>query len=158
MLWVCWCQCVPQRQFSCSIQACTSTDMAWTIWSPLHCQIFGLYSDLLLLDSQLQAAHHSALVCHHLDSWGQSRIWWCIYMSLLSDPVIKGFNHTKLVVLWTAFISLDFGFVLLQPENNQASANAATEYCAGKGFSCMNSDTKTTLHPMCFGACRTCGN
>ena len=75
-----------------------------------------------------------------------------IRMSLLSDPVIKRFDHTKLIVLRTDFSSLGFGFVLLQPGNDQASVEAAKNYCAGKEFSFMNPDSNATLHPICFGA------
>jgi hypothetical protein len=64
-----------------------------------------------------------------------------ICMALLSDPVIKRFDHTKLVVLRTDFSSYGFGFVLLQPGNNQASIDAANDYLAGKGFSFMSKES-----------------
>ena len=81
-----------------------------------------------------------------------------IRMALLSDPVVKRFDHTKLVVLRSDFSSFGFGFVLLQPGNNHESIDAAAAYRAGKGFSFMDKDSKAVLHPICFGARRTRGN
>ena len=81
-----------------------------------------------------------------------------IRMALLSDPVIKRFDHTKLVVLRTDFSSYGFGFVLLQPGNDKASIDATDDYLAGKAFSFMSKDSKANLHPVCFGARRTRGN
>jgi hypothetical protein len=81
-----------------------------------------------------------------------------IRMALLSDPVIRRFDHTKLIVLRTDFSSLGFGFVLLQPGVDQASIDATADYRAGKGFVFMTPGSKAILHPICFGARRTRGN
>jgi hypothetical protein len=55
----------------------------------------------------------------------------------LSDLCIECFDHRKLIVLHTNFSSLGFGFVLLQPGNDEASVKAAQDYQDGKGFSFM---------------------
>jgi hypothetical protein len=51
-----------------------------------------------------------------------------------------------------------FGFVLLQPGNNEALVQAAQDYHDGKGFSFMTKGSKAILRPVCFGARQTCGN
>ena len=55
--------------------------------------------------------------------------------AILLDPCIQRFDYRKLVVLRTDFFSLGFGYVLLQPGNDEASVKAAKSYRAGKGFS-----------------------
>jgi hypothetical protein len=58
-------------------------------------------------------------------------------------------------VLGTNFSSPGFGFVLLQPGNNETLVNTAKDYLDGKGFSFMTKGSAAVLHPVCFGACRT---
>jgi hypothetical protein len=72
--------------------------------------------------------------------------------AILSDPCIQRFNYRKLTVLRSDFSAQGFGFVLLQPGNNEASVQAALDYCDGKGFSFMTKDSKAILRPVCFGA------
>ena len=78
--------------------------------------------------------------------------------SILSDPVIKRFNHNKLCVLRSDFSSLGFGYVLLQPGSDSESIKAMDDYRAGKGFTFMTPGSLGMLHPICFGARRTRGN
>jgi len=74
------------------------------------------------------------------------------------DPYIQRFDHQKLVVLRSDFSSLGFGYVLLQPGNDEASVKAAQDYRAGKGLSFMSKGLKAILRPICFGEQKTCGN
>jgi hypothetical protein len=78
--------------------------------------------------------------------------------AILLDPCIQQFNHCKLIVLRTDFLARGFGFVLLQPGNDEASVQAAQDYCDGKGFSFMTKGSKAILRPVCFGARQTRGN
>jgi hypothetical protein len=78
--------------------------------------------------------------------------------AILSDPCIQRFDHRKLIVLRTDFSSKGFGYVLLQPGNDEVSVGAARDYLEGKGFPFMTKDSKAILHPVCFGARRTRGN
>ena len=72
--------------------------------------------------------------------------------AILLDPCIQRFDYRKLVVLRTDFSSFGFGYVLLQPGNDEASVRAAQDYRAGIGFSFMTIGLKATLRPICFGA------
>ena len=76
----------------------------------------------------------------------------------MSDPCIQRFDHCKLIVLRTNFSSKGFGYVLLQPGNDEASVKAAQDYLDGKGFNFMTKDFKAILHPVCFGTRCTRGN
>ncbi len=78
--------------------------------------------------------------------------------AILLDPCIQRFDHRKLVVLRSDFPSLGFGYVLLQPGNDNASVRAEQDYRAGKGFSFMTKVSNATLQPICFGAQRSRGN
>ena len=84
--------------------------------------------------------------------------WEDLKGAILSDPCIQRFDHRKLIVLRTDFSSKGFGYVLLQPGNDDASVRAAQDYLDGKGFTFMTKDSKAILHPVCFGARRTRGN
>ena len=84
--------------------------------------------------------------------------WEDLKGSILADPCIQRFDHRKLIVLRTDFSAKGFGYVLLQPGNDEASTNAAKDYLDGKGFTFMTKDSKAILHPVCFGARRTRGN
>ncbi len=94
------------------------------------------------------------------DHWTlQAEIAWNdLKDAILLDPCIQRFDHRKLVVLRTDFSSFGFGYVLLQPGNNEASVRAAQDYRAGKGFSFMTKGSQATLQPICFGARQSRGN
>jgi hypothetical protein len=62
------------------------------------------------------------------------------------------------VVLRTDFFALGFGYVLLQPGNDDASTQGLQDYWDGKGFSFMTKELSATLHPICFGAWKCRGN
>ncbi len=84
--------------------------------------------------------------------------WEDLKGAILSNPCIQCIHHCKLIVLRTNFSSLGFGFVLLQPGNNEALAKAAKDYLDGKGFSFMTKGSAAVLHLVCFGTCCTCKN
>ncbi len=84
--------------------------------------------------------------------------WEDLKGAILSDPCIQRFDHCKLIVLQTDFSSLGFGFVLLQPGNDDASTEAAQDYQDRCSFSFTMKGSTAALHPVCFGACRTQGN
>ncbi len=84
--------------------------------------------------------------------------WEDLKDAILSNPCIQRFNYRKLIVLRTDFSSHGFGYILLQPGNNEASVQAAQDYRDGKGFSFMEKGSKAILRPICFGAQRTRGN
>jgi hypothetical protein len=84
--------------------------------------------------------------------------WEDLKEAILSDPCIQRFDYRKLTVLHSDFSAQGFGFVLLQPGNDEASVQAAQDYPGGKGFSFMTKDSKAILRPVCFGACRIRGN
>ncbi len=79
-------------------------------------------------------------------------------LAIISNPCLQQFDHRKLVVLCMDFLSLGFGYVLLQPGNNAASTQALLDYRAGKGFSFMNKESAAHLHLVCFGAHKCQGN
>ena len=86
------------------------------------------------------------------------RAWEDLKDAILLDPCIQRFDHRKMVVLRTEFSSLGFGFVLPQPGNDKASVKAAQDYRTGKRFSFMTKVSMEILWPVCFGACKNCGN
>jgi hypothetical protein len=48
--------------------------------------------------------------------------------SILSDPCLMRFNHNRLVVLRTDFLSAGFGYVVCQPNTDEASEAAMTAF------------------------------
>jgi len=78
--------------------------------------------------------------------------WEDLKDAILLDPCIQRFDYRKLVVLRTDFSSLGFGYVLLQPGNDEASVKAVHNYRADKGFSFMTKGSTAILQPICFGA------
>jgi hypothetical protein len=84
--------------------------------------------------------------------------WEDLKEAIMSDPCIQRFDYRKLCVLCTDFSSRGFGYVLLQPANNEASTQAAQDYRNGKGLSFMTKGSTAILRPVCFGARRFCGN
>jgi hypothetical protein len=81
--------------------------------------------------------------------------WNDLKEAILSDPCIQRFDYRKLVVLRTDFSSFGFGYVFLQPGNDEASVKASQDYRAGKGFSFMTKGSRAILRPICFGARRS---
>ena len=79
-------------------------------------------------------------------------------IAIISDPCLQRFNYRKLVILWTDFSAWGFGYMLLQPRNDDASVQASQDYRDGKGFTFMTKDSKAVLHPICFGAWKYHGN
>jgi hypothetical protein len=78
--------------------------------------------------------------------------------AIISNPCLQRFDYQKLVVLCTDFSALGFGYVLLQPVNDDTSIKASQDYRDGKGFSFMTKDSPAVLHPVCFGAWKCHGN
>jgi hypothetical protein len=78
--------------------------------------------------------------------------------AIISNPCLQQFDYRKLVVLCTDFSALGFGYVLLQPGNNDASIQALQDYRDGKGFSFMSNKSLATLHLICFGDQKCRGN
>ncbi len=84
--------------------------------------------------------------------------WEDLKDAILLDPCIQQFDYCNLIVLHTDFASHGFGYILLQPGNDEASVQAAQDYRDGTGFSFMTKGSKAILCPVCFGARRTRGN
>ena len=75
-----------------------------------------------------------------------------IKQSILSDPCLMRFNHQRLIVLCTDFLSRGFGYVVCQPGNDKASNEAMNAYQFGADFSFMTKTSTATLRPVAFGA------
>jgi hypothetical protein len=84
--------------------------------------------------------------------------WEDLKDAILLDPCIQRFDYRKLIVLHTDFLSHGFGYILLQPGNDEALTQAVQDYRDGKGFSFMAKGSKAILRPVCFGARQTRGN
>ena len=108
----------------------------------LHTLIKGEYTDPI--------AQHWTLDAEHA--------WNDLKDAIILDPCIQRFDNRKLSVLRTDFSSLGFGYVLLQPGDEEASVKAVQNYRASKGFSFMTKGLTATLRPICFGSQTTCGN
>ncbi len=80
-----------------------------------------------------------------------------IKQAILLDPCLMQFNHQQLIVLCTDFSSCGFGYVLCQPENNEASTAAINAYQSGTDFSFMTKSSRAALHPVVFGTQRCRG-
>jgi hypothetical protein len=78
--------------------------------------------------------------------------------AIISDPCLQRFDYRKPVILWTDFSARGFGYMLLQPGNDDASSQASQDYQDGKGFTFMTKGSKAVLHPICFGAPKCRGN
>jgi hypothetical protein len=81
-----------------------------------------------------------------------------IKQAILSNPCLKRFDHNRLIVLRTNFLSKGFGYVLCQPGNDAASTRAMNAYRSGSDFSFMTKESTAVLHPVAFGARRCRGN
>ncbi len=78
--------------------------------------------------------------------------------TIISNRCLQWFDFQKLVVLCTDFSALDFGYMLLQPGNDDTSIKALQDYRDDKGFSFMTKDLLAVLYPICFGAWKCCSN
>jgi hypothetical protein len=61
--------------------------------------------------------------------------------NIISDPCIVRFDYRKLIVLWTDFSSLGFGWVLCQPGDDAATNQTVHNYREGRGFNMMTKDS-----------------
>ncbi len=68
------------------------------------------------------------------------------------------FNHMRLVVLRTDFLSKGFGYIVCQPGTDTASEQAIAAYQAGQDFAFMTTDSSAVLQPVAFGGRRCCSN
>ncbi len=84
--------------------------------------------------------------------------WEDLKDAILLDPCIQQFDYHKMIVLHTDFSSHGFGYVLLQPGNDEASTQAAQDYRDSNRFSFMLKGSKSILRPVCFEAQWTCSN
>jgi hypothetical protein len=69
--------------------------------------------------------------------------------AILADPCVLHFDYWKLIVLWTNFLCLGFGWVLCQPGDNKASNKTVQEYRSGKGFNFMTKESSAILRSVC---------
>jgi hypothetical protein len=67
---------------------------------------------------------------------------------------LRHFNHMRLVVLRTNFLSKGLGYVVCQPGTDTASEQAMAAYQAGRDFAFMTMDSSTVLRPVAFGSRR----
>jgi hypothetical protein len=77
---------------------------------------------------------------------------------ILCNPCLHRFNHKKLTDLRINFLSQGFGYVVCQPDNDNASLQLVAQYISGNGFGLMTSTSKGTLYPAAFGSRQTRGN
>ncbi len=78
--------------------------------------------------------------------------------ALLDDPCLKRYDHQKLLVLCTDFSTDGFGYVALQPGDDEASLSAMHTCMRGSDFLFMTKDSTAVLHPVAFGCHRTRSN
>jgi hypothetical protein len=81
-----------------------------------------------------------------------------LQQSILCDPCLKRFDHSKLTVLCTDFSAIGFGFVLCQPADDDILTAMAAQFMSGNRFDFMGKENAGTLHPVAFGLRRTRGN
>ena len=126
---------------------------------------FGQYNSGFIPNFELRVVALHSIACHNY-SMPLGDLWTPaarsasddIRSAILADPCIKRFDPTKLVVLRTDFSSFGFGYVLLQPGDDEASLSAVQDYRNGKGFAFMTKASSAVLHPICFGSRKTRGN
>ncbi len=75
-----------------------------------------------------------------------------IKQAILSNPCLKRFNHQRLIVLQTDFLSQGFGYVVCQPGNDDASTAAMDTYQCSSDFNFMATSSAAVLHLVAFGA------
>ncbi len=81
-----------------------------------------------------------------------------IKLAILSDPCLKRFDHNRLIVLWSDFLSKGFGYAVCQPGTDTALTIAMDAYRSGSDFSFMTKDSAAVLYPVAFSARRCRGN
>jgi hypothetical protein len=77
---------------------------------------------------------------------------------ILCNPCLSCFNHKKLTILWTNFSSQGFGYVVCQPDDDNAFLQLVSQYMSSSGFGFMTLTSKGTLYPVAFGSWQTHGN
>ena len=78
--------------------------------------------------------------------------------SVLSNPCLKRFDHTRLGVLRTDFSLAGFGYVVCHPDTDEASEAAMWAFQDGKDFMFMTKGHEAVLRPIAFGSRRCRGN
>ena len=78
--------------------------------------------------------------------------------SILCDPCLRRFDPRKLTVLRTDFSAKGFGYVVCQPDDDDASLALSSQFMSGNGFHFLTKANQGTLHPVAFGSRRTRGN
>ncbi len=78
--------------------------------------------------------------------------------AILANPCLMRFNHTRLVVLRTDFLSKGFGYIVCQPGTDTASEQVMAAYQAGRDFVFMTTDSSAVLRPAAFGGRHCRGN
>ena len=77
---------------------------------------------------------------------------------ILCNPCLHCFNYKKLTILQTGFLSQGFGYVVCQPDDDDASLQLIAKYMSGNGFGFMTLTSNGTLYPVAFGFWQTHGN
>ena len=72
--------------------------------------------------------------------------------ALLDDPCLNRYDHHKLLVLRTDFSADGFGYVALQPGDDEASLSAMHTRMRGGDFLFMTKDSTAVLHRLRLGA------
>jgi hypothetical protein len=78
--------------------------------------------------------------------------------SILCNPCLRRFDPRKLTILRTDFLSKGFGYVVCQPDDDNASLALASQFMSGNGFHFLSKDNECVLHPVAFGSRCTRGN
>jgi len=78
--------------------------------------------------------------------------------AILKDPCLHRYDHRKLLVLRTDFSAEGFGWVALQPGDDDVSISAMHDCMKGGPFTFMTNASTAVLHPVAFGCRRTRGN
>jgi hypothetical protein len=78
-----------------------------------------------------------------------------IKQAILSNPCLKRFNHQRLIVLQTDFLSQGFCYIVCQPGKDNASTAAMDAYRCSSDFNFMATSSVAVLHPVAFGAWRS---
>jgi hypothetical protein len=81
-----------------------------------------------------------------------------LHQCILCNPCFCHFNHKKLTILQTNFLSQDFGYIVCQPDDDDASLQLVSQNMSGNESGFITSTSKGKLHLIAFGSWRTCGN
>lgn len=84
--------------------------------------------------------------------------WGDIKSDILADPCLCRFDHRRCIYIRTDFSAKVFGYVALQPGDDNALLAAMWRKIAGAGCECMVASSTLILHPLAFGGRRACGN